>query len=441
MAPDDLPGARVRAAGRPSFIVLAAALAGCIAPAAPFAGAPLPGAFAWGDLLVGRGGDAETSLVVGPDGGTVLACSHGGFRAPSPLWASDDGGATFRPLDPQPNPAPSGDCDVVVAESGEWAIVYDTLASATVAVSSDRGATWRIHPLAAVPFGGVDRPWLASAGGLLLLSYASIMSAEPAIAALTTSADGGRTWSAPTAIATAADLEGESNCFVGKLVSSPDAQRLAVPLDCYSLTATLVRSQYLARSADGGATWDVASISEPAPHGHFRMPVLSEAGGRAWLAFTSGEARDVHVITSTDGGATWTEPMLVVRDSGMDLGWPWIDARPDGSATLAWMNETRPEGAPPGETIWQVHVARVRADPEPRVEFARPAGPAAVGLAPAYEFLMVRHGSDGRALVLYPVPGEDCATSPGLRPGIDRGTQCVHLLRESGGPAASGGGA
>lgn len=410
---------------------MALALAGCVggdAPNVPItAAAPLP---TWDAVLVGPGGDAETSIAVSPGGQVILGCSHGGFMQPAPLWASEDGGGSFRRLDPQPNPFVSGDCDVVLTEAGEWAIVYDTVASASVAVSPDRGATWRLHHLAAIPFGGVDRPWLASAGGLLLLSYASLMASEPFVAGLATSADGGRTWSVPTTIATAADLQGESNCFVGKLVASPDARRLAVPLDCYSLTTTFVRSQYLAESVDSGASWAVRSLGGPEWQGHFRMPVLSEAGGRAWLAFTRGDERDVYVITSTDGRATWSEPLLVARGSGMDLGWPWVDALADGSATLAWMNETLAEGAPFSETVWQVHVARVRADTQPRLVFAGAAGPPAEGPVPAYEFLMVRHDEAGRAFVLYPAPGEGCQSSPSVRPGIDRGVQCVHLLRE-----------
>jgi len=59
--------------------------------------------------------------------GLVLACSHGGFGQPSPSWASEDGGDTWRRLDPQLNPIVSGDC--------ACGSVYDTIESSTVPVS------------------------------------------------------------------------------------------------------------------------------------------------------------------------------------------------------------------------------------------------------------------------------------------------------------------
>jgi hypothetical protein len=143
--------------------------------------------------MVDVGADTEVSTLVGPDG-LLLLCAHGAFGHPSPSWVSEDSGTTWRRLDPQPNPMVSGDCDWAIAEDGTWAIVYDTLASATVAATPDQGSTWAIDHASAIPFGGVDRPWLAAQGNDLYLAYANVMAEEPAINSLAISHDHGRTW-------------------------------------------------------------------------------------------------------------------------------------------------------------------------------------------------------------------------------------------------------
>ncbi|HEX9815522.1 MAG TPA: hypothetical protein VGB18_00965, partial [Candidatus Thermoplasmatota archaeon] len=91
-------------------------------------------------MLVGRGGDAETSHIVSPDGSTILICSHGGFTQPSPLWVWEDGGSSFRQLFPSPSPPLGGDCDLAFGSDGSWYMIYDTLASITVTGTSDKGA-------------------------------------------------------------------------------------------------------------------------------------------------------------------------------------------------------------------------------------------------------------------------------------------------------------
>src|SRR5687768_11361058 len=154
-------------------------------------------AWPFSSILVGPGGDAETSVLVGPDG-LVLACSHGGFGQPSPSWVSEDSGDTWRRLDPQPNPIVSGDCDWAVLDDGTWAIVYDTIASATVATSTDRGQSWFLNYVATLPVAGVDRPWLASEGNTMYMAYANVMAVEPAINMFAVSRDRGRTWTEHT---------------------------------------------------------------------------------------------------------------------------------------------------------------------------------------------------------------------------------------------------
>jgi hypothetical protein len=379
-------------------------------------------------LKVGPGGDAETAVHVSPDGKTVLACSHGGFNQPSPMWASEDGGETFRRLDPQPNPVPSGDCDLAITDNGDWFIVYDTLASATVAGTSDKGRTWRIYPIAAPPFGGVDRPWIQPVGNNLYLVYADVMSAEPFNAMFTKSTDGGRTWSPPELMGTFPN-QGQPNCFMGHPIVRDAGQTIHVPINCWDgvrgAAAPFANTIHLLHSRDGGRTWITLRVRGPDASAH-RIVTAAYAGDAIALAFTTGHPRlDVNVILSRDGAKTWSEPLVVARGTSMPLAWPWIDARPDGSATIAWMNVTTNT-----TRTWQVHAARIQTTPTASLDWQGPVGPPASGNV-IYEFLMVRHDQQGHAYIVYPMPGDNCRSAPAGPSGASRNQQCVHLLREA----------
>lgn len=416
---------------RPATTALIFFLAGCLqAPAA----APdvLPSSSAvptaqFESVKIAAGGDAETGVAVSPDGNVVLACSHGGFTQPSPLWASIDSGQTFRRIDPQPNPIVSGDCDLAITANGDWYIVYDTVASATVAASSDHGRTWRLHYFAAPPFGGVDRPWLQAVGDEVLLVYADVMAAEPFVAMFTKSADGGRTWSPPRPMGVFPDARQQPNCFLGHPIVHDHGRTIRAPINCWNGVtggdAPFPNTIHLLTSRDAGATWTTQRVRGPDSTAH-RIVIGAYAGDALVLVFTTGHPRvDVNVVMSRDEGATWSEPMVVAHQTSMRLGWPWIDARADGSATLAWMNVTQDDSP-----TWQVHAARIQTSTGLSLEFEGPVGEPAKGDA-LYEFLMVRHDAQGRAHIVYPVPGDACQSAP-IVPSQGRNQQCVFLLRE-----------
>jgi hypothetical protein len=380
--------------------------------------------------LVGKGGDAETSLTVSFDGQTLLACSHGGFTKPSPMWASTDAGATFRPLDPQPNPVPSGDCDVAITQDGGWYIVYDTLAGATVAATSDQGKTWRFYYVAA--HGQVDRPWLQADGNNVLLVWADVMASEPFAAFLSRTTDGGRTWSAAKVIATFSSAQAP-NCFLDHPMVRDAGRTIRVPISCFD-GATNARGNlsYFVTSRDAGATWTTKQFLGPTQTSQTSTSYASD--GVLWVVYTDAGTHDtaIMVIHSVDDGVTWSKPLRVADDRRLDLGWPWIDARPDGSATVAWLDNTRPPNATGTGQWWQVMAARVHAAPGPILDGVASVRPPYVGAAQTLEFLMVRHDAAGRALVLYPMDGDGCQQGGSApSPGNSRNRQCVWLATES----------
>lgn len=377
--------------------------------------------WAFDQILVGPGGDAETSVLVAPDG-VVLACSHGGFGQPSPSWSSLDGGDTWTRMDPQPNPLVSGDCDFAVLDDGTWALVYDTIASATVAVSSDQGATWSLNYASALPVGGVDRPWLASEGNTLYMAYANVMATEPAINMLAVSHDGGRTWTEHHVAHTMSPEQGDQpNTVIGHPVVHDGVIR--IPLASADLQLGGPTTLSFAVSRDGGASWTEEMVDGPYPTS-FHLPVAGQADDGT-LFITKVEERAgamaIDVLVSRDDGATWTPIAVAANVTFPSVSGPWIDVRPDGVATLAWLQEAAGQ-----RTIWGARIDGdgVLAAPRPLTE--------PVADASLFEFIMLDHDAAGRAYIVYPMDTGECTQTTPAAPG--RNAQCVWLLRERSAP-------
>ncbi len=374
---------------------------------------------------VGIGGDAESSLHVSPDGQTILACTHGGFTQPSPLWFSTDAGATFSQYIPTAHP-PSGDCDVSIGPEGNWYMLYDTIYSASVARSTDNGESWQTVYTAAVPFGGVDRPWLQAAGrNVVYMTYANVMVAEPAIDMFAKSIDGGVTWTEQQLMSRVEDPT-YPNTVVGRMVLSDDNRTIRVPLARTNTNSDSSAHVFdVAESRDAGATWRSLRVHGPVD-GPLQLPGLTRSGdGTLYFLVTSGTAANATVsfVASKDDGKTWSEPVVVTTDQTFPgLSGVWIDGRSDGSATMAWMhtidvNET---------TAWTVTVARVDANRPQPVVFVQDLFEPVVGGA-IYEFLMVKHDAQDRAHILYVLFGDGCLKTPATAPNDSRNAQCVWL--------------
>jgi len=412
----------VRAAFALLAVGLLVLLSGCGAPNPPAAAAPNDVAstdpWHWTQVQVGAGGDAETSIRTGPDG-LVLACSHGGFGKPSPSWVSKDSGLTWAPLDPQPNPIVSGDCDWAVLDDGTWAIVYDTIGSATVASTTDQGKTWRFDYASAAPFGGVDRPWLASAGNTLYLNYANVMAEEPAINTLAVSHDGGLTFTEQHVAHTFTGEGSAPQTVIGRAMV--DGSTIRIPLANANLNQGGPTTLSFALSRDGGQTWTEQPVSPPYTT-FFQMPSAAQArDGTLFVTQDVGKAGhlDLNVLVSKDGGETWSA-IPIAHDFGQpSVSYAWVAARADNTATVAWMEDDG-HGA---RTVW---AARVSAGGI--VHPARALAPA-VHDNNTVEFIQVDHLPDGRAILDYPADtGTDCHKSTPAAPG--RSHACIYALIE-----------
>lgn len=290
-------------------------------------------------IFAGPGGDAETSVHAGPDG-VVLACSHGGFQMASPAWSSLDGGQTWTRLVIEPNPLVSGDCDMAILDDGTWVIVFDTIASATIATSQDEGASWSFNYLSALPI-AVDRPWITHTGNRIHMIYADVMAVEPALNMYAYSDDHGVTWTHNVMAAYTQDTTYYTH-VLGDLIVRDDGIFAPITRGDMSPLGSVPWSIQIRHSADGGATWTWKHVVELSSPGLPLASLDDDASGRLWTVIPEGrdDGMAMSLAWSDDAGDSWTSSDALV--TGQDLpgvtGPALVGMDHTSGVAVAWMN-------------------------------------------------------------------------------------------------------
>ena len=211
--------------------------------------------------------------------------------------------------------------------------------------SVDGGATWSANALKGTTAPGLEQsdPWLVldAAGGL---HYASLeYSSDNSISGVTvtSSADGGRTWSGPVQ----ADDRGG---FADKEAMTSDGSGTLYLVYDDVLGPDYATSEsidlLITRSVDGGATWSPTVSVTGAPGNILGPVVAARPDGRVVVAWWNLAAGDVLASASTDRGATWTPAVRVnaVPGSAVWVNSSWETAMPSiaqdasGRLYVAW---------------------------------------------------------------------------------------------------------
>ncbi len=368
--------------------VLLAFVAGCSTPAPdPLPPEPVPAetadALAFGEprhVATIPNTQHETFLAVSPDGRTLLACAHGEFVAPAHMYASTDGGATFAELDAGPGLLPAGDCEVALGPEGAWSFAGNTVVGVTVATTLDQGRSWTVNHLTGPPLNGLaDRPWLAYADQTLLLSY---QPGTPAVGSVRVarSTDFGATWTSPVEVA--ASTTGSPFIDAADFVVSADNQTVRIPVT-RQLSPGGSATLSFAVSRDAGATWAEESVAEAQPPAEgFPGVAITSDGTLTWVYDAGGR---LVALTSSDDGATWSEP----REIATGTAWsrPWASARPDGSVDIVWLSDGSQFN------VSEVGLGLTRIAPGP----SGPVSHRMVASVGFIEFASVAHDASGRA--------------------------------------------
>jgi hypothetical protein len=178
-------------------------------------------------------------------------------------------------------------------------------------------------------------------------------------------------------------------------------------------------SLWFRRSTDGGRSFSapLLIVAPGDPAAPARGPAFALHGERTiYLAWSVGEqpAADIHVVRSTDGGATFTDAQVALRTPGLSDA-PKLVAAPAGELHLVFTERSATQGA-------DYHVAYSRLD-EPVGYFTEPGGaftepvnlshPLSAG-GRAASFPSIAAGPDGHLYVLWELFTEDNPQPTGL---------------------------
>jgi len=229
--------------------------------------------------------------------------------------------------------------------------------------SLDKGDTWT-GPLSAVGFfenNGdlVDRPWLVHGNTpqMLVVGWESFFSNPVGWVYLKVSTDGGATWGPARRVDDQNDHPAMQDPRQFPVVGADGSLYVVYAsghgpfLDCRNCGA-LPTDYVVARSSDDGATfsWSVAAANiartdSPTEESEAISslaadpdPARAKHLALAWSDERSGESR-ILVVTSIDGGATWSSPVDVADDppgKGVGHDHPQVAFAPDGRLIVVW---------------------------------------------------------------------------------------------------------
>jgi hypothetical protein len=275
--------------------------------------------------------------------GNIYAAAIQGVPAGTDAWKSMDGGRNWTYLG-QPDGAQAaaalgargaglggGDEDLAVSSSGNVYVTSLWLGSATSASSFNGGSTWIVNPFQSdLPL--VDRQWIAGHGDKEVYMTTKQLGADlngtDSVIAVK-SFDGGITWPQLTQVTT--PTVGVAPGDQGNIEVD---QKTGYVYNVFFDSAG--KSLYLARSTNGGVTFDLKLVFANTVSMVNVFPSLGiDSAGNLYVAYSDSHA--AFLTTSTDHGATWTSPVRVSNGTGAKsvIG-PWVVAGAPGQVNVTF---------------------------------------------------------------------------------------------------------
>lgn len=313
----------------------------------------------------------ENSVFVDPDNAAVLINSNNSTPSPSTgsFYGADalnsaDSAHTWGGTIQGPTGGNSGDPTTCINKNGRWFIGYiNSNSGQSVAYSDNQGTTWTAKIAGNAPSGfgnmldknhmWIDNSPTSTYNGNLYNAWTTFGGANDGEIGLSRSTDNGLTWSAMTHISSAANA-GSHNQGVN-LKTGPNGEVYAV-WAIYDSWPSDEKALAMARSFDGGATWQPAyriidnlkgirnrGVSPNMRVNSFPCMAVDISNGprkgNIYVVWTNtntpgvntGQGCEIYLIKSTDKGVTWSTPVKVNTDplgTNKQHYLPWITCDP-----------------------------------------------------------------------------------------------------------------
>ncbi len=227
-----------------------------------------------------------------------------------------------------------------------------------VARSDDGGNTWD-ESIVARGHGGLfhDHEQITADGtagpnrGSVYVSWTAFQGGQSPIV-VSRSTDGGVAWSAPLEVSGTVTPGGFFQDSVPAV--GPDGTVYVVWDETFLTTGAVTSMRiWLARSTDGGATFSapmlvanpVPEVLHNAPYRHGTYATIGVGPtGRIFVAWADNRLGDADILlaTSDDAGVTWSSPVRVnddPLDKGTDQFFPWLSVAPSGRVDIGWYDK------------------------------------------------------------------------------------------------------
>ncbi len=292
--------------------------------------------------------------------GNFYGTSENGLGAGTEAWKSSDGGKHFVAI-PSPDQASQtnntgfapggGDTDVATAPVKNASGLYNvyaaslSLANVDVSTSADGGKTWTLNPLAAtIP--GDDREWVAADGASkVCVSYHDVA---------TDNIDVNCSLDAGTAFTQLGDAIDANHAYlinnneIGNLAIDPTTHYVyetfsgianASEVACGEQGTCGYHTVWMGISKDGGKTFtDVAVYTNPdttVSYGHQFVNMSIDSAGNLYSVYSDNH--NLFYSYSTNHGSNWSAPVQVNTISGAQTAIePWSTAHGNGHLDIVW---------------------------------------------------------------------------------------------------------
>lgn len=326
---------------------------------------------------------AEPQIRAAGDG-SFYGSSENGLGGGTIAFKSTDGGAHYTTL-ASPNQGSSsnnsgfapggGDTDVAVApvknSSGNYNVYVASLSLANVDVSTsaDGGKTWSLNPTSAtIP--GDDREWIAADGASkACISYHDVATFNIDVACST---DAGHTFLQPSDAIDANHAWLVDNNEIGNMAIDPSSHviyqifsGIGSQSDATSTSGVGYHAVWMGVSTDGGQTFTDHPVyinpNTSADYGHQFVQTTVDAAGNVYAVYSDNH--NLYYSYSTDHGQTWSAPVQVNSGPSATAVMPWSVAAANGHLDVAWYGTSYYDGKNPPDNYpssaqWHVYFAQ-----------------------------------------------------------------------------------